>query len=226
MGFPLGLSWEANPYFDEIAGGRMNEKFDIEKLGAFYGRLIAQAGIEPDYEAPPSVLAYISDNARALFVRQRATNGPPPEWAVSSPLLANNVYADATTVLTRSGGESSGSITCELGKNRASVLLSVGQISVQGDGTVTVRVSTLPDAQTQPGYRVEVTGDVATEIAFPDGDPQTVTYEPPGPASFAVTVPGSISRGAGTAHHSSSSRAKGGTAKPAEPVPSTGGSAD
>jgi len=186
MGYPLGLSWM---YFliDDLRGGMLNEKFNIEKLGAFYGRLIAETDIAPEYEAPPSILAGISDNARAVFLRQRFTDGPRTGRLLGSRRLGGHIYAGATTTHERKDGALVGSIECDLGENYAEVLLSVGRIELADDGTVSVRVDPAAGSQPERLYTVRVEGNVPAKLQL-TGQQAPRAYTPPGLLEFEATL--------------------------------------
>jgi len=187
FGFPLGLSWMPL-VVDELRGGRLNEKFDIAKLAAFYGRLIGKANVSPDYEAPPSVVAYISDNARAVFLRQRFQVGPRSGRLLSSPLLAGHVYAECTTTHRREGNKLTGSITVDLGGNLAAVLTSIGSIELADDGEAIVLVASGREAERGRRYEVEAESDVQARLAFGDSPDAAVGIEAGEHRSFAVVV--------------------------------------
>ena len=124
FGFPLGFSWE---YFHDldISGGRLNNKLNIENLSNFYGDFLTEAGVNPEYEAPPGVLVYISDNAKVIFVRQRFLDGQKENITISSSRLAGKVYSNAIKSVTKitANGKAIGSVTCNLGTNNAAILI-------------------------------------------------------------------------------------------------------
>jgi len=185
FGFPLGLSW-MHMMIEELRGGMLNEKFDIEKLAGFYGRLIDEAGVKPEYEAPPSVVAYISDDARAVFLRQRFTGGPRTGKLISSPRLAGHIYAGATTTQEQENGKSVGAVSCDLGENYSEVLISVGTAELAGDGTLSVAIA--PAACGEERYEVELHGTVAATLSF-GGIPQAqFHYVPRGKRILTVSV--------------------------------------
>jgi len=164
FGFPLGFSWMPI-VVDELSGGGLNEKFDIAKLAAFYGRLLAGANVRPAYRARPSIVAYISDNARAVFLRQRFPEGPRSGRLLSSPLLAGRIYSDCTTTQEKTGDSIVGSIAVDLGDSLAAVLVSIGRVELAGDGRVTVAVASEEDEEGRL-YRVQVESEIAARLAF------------------------------------------------------------
>jgi len=188
FGFPLGLSWS---YFmpPELRGGIMNERFDPEEMARFYAKLIGQAGIVGDYEAPPSIVAYISDNARAVLVRQRFSDGPRKGKLLSSELLRGHIYAGASTTIERKGKRLTGSVSCDLGDNRSQVLLSIGTAEPAGQGRVSVRTVASSDAtRDERRFKVAVEGNVRCRLSFGDRGGAVVTYAPPAPLKFAVII--------------------------------------
>jgi len=139
FGFPLGFSW---CYFHDldISGGGLNNKLNLETLAEFYGQFLTEAGIEPEYKAPPGVIVYISDNAKVVFVRQRFLEGKKENITISSPRLAGKKYININgqkskvkgrmknnlpSVAPAVNGECLGEIKCNLGSNNAVILIDL-----------------------------------------------------------------------------------------------------
>jgi len=137
FGFPLGFSW---CYFHDldITGGNLNNKLNLDNLADFYGKFMEEAGVKPEYEAPPGVLVYISDNAKVIFVRQRFLDGQKKNITISSPRIIGKNYINIESQ--KSNGERkkknfsppaesgelqarNGKIKCDLGSNNAVILI-------------------------------------------------------------------------------------------------------
>lgn len=165
FGFPLGLSWM--PMFDKsLSGTGINEN---QMLRALYGDILKKADIQPDYDAPASMVAYISDHAKTILVSQRSADGPRSGWLLSSPLIAGHVYGQVKTIVTRKEGKLTGRIVGELGDNDAAILTAIGTVEMIADGTVEIQAHESVAAEGPPQYTLEVTGEDCAKIVLTEG---------------------------------------------------------
>lgn len=155
FGFPLGLSW-MHLYDMKLAGKNINEK-DTEQLARFYQTLLLESGIKADYEAPKSIVAYISDNAETIFVRQRFSEGMKNGKLLSSSSIAGHIYAGVKTITKRKDGKLTVEIIGDLGENLSAVLMSVGTVEMVKDGTVEITVTPIKTGS-KIKYDIEVVG--------------------------------------------------------------------
>lgn len=183
FGFPLGLSW--TPLMEPLGTKveSVNVKMDESKLAAFYEALIARTGIAPDFKADPSIVAYISDRAKVVLIRQRFEQGMRQGVTLASPHFTGQIYAGATTTVNRAGSGAlgtAGTIVCDLGKtNYAAMLTQVGKAKLAKNGSVAVEVTPSPAEGKPVTYQVKVTGKVAAQIVFEPGlKPASLDYVP------------------------------------------------
>lgn len=193
FGFPLGLSWTSSMDPEIMNAPGLNTKMDVSKLAAFYAPLLTQAGIAPDYTADPSVVAYISDKARVVLVRQRYETGPRKGVTLASPHFTRQIFEGATTTLSRKGAVTTGTLTCDLGEaNYAAMLTEAGKAELAGDGSISVELKRDPAVEGKPAtIQVKVSGNVAAHIAFEPGfAPPAVDYVPGAPGTtVTLTAP-------------------------------------
>lgn len=166
FGFPLGLSWMGS-LVPEFTGGGVNQKLDLPQWAGFYGGLIAGAGISAEYEADPTVLAYIGDRAQSVLIRQRFDKALLKSVSVKSPRLAGNIYYGATSTITCKGGAATGTVTCALGEDAAAMLQARGKVALEGDGTLTVEAGA--------GNTIILSGDAPARVSFGS---RVIRYEP------------------------------------------------
>jgi hypothetical protein len=148
----------------ELAGGGINEKLDLAAWAAFYGRMIAAAGIAPDYAAEPGCVAYLSDHARVLLVRHRSMNNPPSRVQVESPRLAGLVFDGAVNTMVFHGPERRGAVDCALGGNAAAIVQAVARLEPSGDGELKTEIVKEPSGPEEGRMTLRVTGNVPARI--------------------------------------------------------------
>ncbi len=171
MGFPLGLTWPS--YIEEsVSGGGLNTDLDLAALAGFYADVLTAAGVAPDYDAPPDVVAYLSGDAEVLLMRRTITSDDDGPLWVAHPRIGGRLYADATTEVSGSEGEAR-VIVADAGVDRAAILRAVGRIELLDEGPVSASVSTKPDGR----HRIEITGGAAARLITPSGVAHTL--DPP-----------------------------------------------
>jgi hypothetical protein len=159
FGFPLGMSW-AHMKEEEYSGIGIDEK-NTSSLAKLYKAVLEDTGISPHYCADETMTAYISDNAKIVLARQRYAENSTSEKTITSPLLAEHIYSDATTTISKQGRNTSASISFKLEDNLAKVITSVGTIQLLRDGEIKVRTVPFVNKNGVTKYKLEVIGDAS-----------------------------------------------------------------
>lgn len=139
----------------------------MRRFAALYKTLLEKANILPKYYTDELVTAYISNNAKVIFVKQRDMKPKGPTTAIASPLLASHIYSDSKTKISKRGDKISASITFKLNDNCAKIVTSVGDVTFRNDGEIAVTAIPIDSNDGSVKYKITAEGDTsAVEIKY------------------------------------------------------------